>query len=194
MFEALGVPVARWQIANAPDYAHAIPYPIAAKLAGVAHKTEKGAVVLGVKDPSGLQEAARRLNANSLFVQEMHEGLGEAIVGYRRDPMVGPLVLVGAGGVLSELYRDFAVRLAPVSVAEAAAMIAEVRGFAPLRGYRNLPRGDLNALAQAVAAVSSLAAAADIAEAEINPLLVKPKGLVAVDALVVRKGGRWTSD
>jgi acyl-CoA synthetase (NDP forming) len=189
MFEALGVPVARWQIANAPDYAHAIPYPIAAKLAGVAHKTEKGAVVLGVKDPSGLQEAARRLNANSLFVQEMHEGLGEAIVGYRRDPMVGPLVLVGAGGVLSEVYRDFAVRLAPVSAAEAAGMIAEVKGFAPLRGYRSLPRGDLDALAKAVAAFSSLAAAVDVVEAEINPLLVKQEGVVAVDALVVRKEG-----
>jgi hypothetical protein len=103
--------------------------------------------------------------------------------------MVGPLVLVGAGGVLSEVYRDFAVRLAPVSAAEAAGMIAEVKGFAPLRGYRSLPRGDLDALAKAVAAFSSLAAAVDVVEAEINPLLVKQEGVVAVDALVVRKEG-----
>jgi hypothetical protein len=66
-------------------------------------------------------------------------------------------------------------------------MIAEVKGFAPLRGYRNLPRGDLDALARAVSAVSSLASLPHIAEAEINPLLVKAQGVVAVDALVVRE-------
>ena len=193
MFEALGVPVAQWQLAAAPDYSHSVPYPVAVKLAGVAHKTEHGGVVLGVNDEAELHRAVKRLNAKTVLIQKMQEGVGEAIVGYRRDPVVGPLVLVGAGGVLSELYRDFAVRLAPVSVAEAAAMIAEVRGFAPLRGYRNLPRGDLDALAKAVAAVSSLAAAVDVAEAEINPLLVKQEGVVAVDALVVRKEGPWTS-
>jgi succinyl-CoA synthetase beta subunit len=72
-------------------------------------------------------------------------------------------------------------------VEEAAAMIAEVQGFAPLRGYRNLPRGDLAALAQTVSKVSALALACGIAEAEINPLLVKEQGVVAVDALIVRK-------
>jgi acyl-CoA synthetase (NDP forming) len=187
LFAALGVPVAQWQIAAAPDFAHGVPYPVAVKLADVAHKTERGGVVLGVGDEAELHRAVTRLNAGSVLVQKMEEGVVEAIVGYRNDPVVGPLVLVGAGGVLSEVYRDFAVRMAPVSVPEAAEMIAEVKGFAALRGYRNLPRGDLQALAEAVAAVSLLAAAAQVAEAEINPLLVKENGVVAVDALVVRK-------
>jgi acyl-CoA synthetase (NDP forming) len=117
----------------------------------------------------------------------MHKGLGEAIVGYRRDPVAGPMVLVGAGGVLSEVYRDFALRAAPVTVEEAEEMIREVKGFAPLRGYRNLPRGDLGALARAVAAVSFLAHS-EVAEAEMNPILIKEEGVVAVDALVA-----WTS-
>src|SRR5204863_177115 len=81
----------------------------------------------------------------------------------------------GAGGALAEIYRDYALRLAPVSEEEAAAMIAEVKGLATLRGYRGLPPGDVRALAQAVAALSRLALIGDrpVAEAEINPLMVK---------------------
>ena len=188
LFAALGVPVAPCQIAEAPDYAHSVPYPVAVKLAGVAHKTEHGGVALNIRDRAELEATAGRFEGNPLIVQRMESGLGEAIVGYRDDPVVGPLVLVGAGGVLSELYRDVALRLAPVTPEEAAEMIAEVKGFAPLRGYRNLPQGDLKALARVVSAVSSLALARErISEAEINPLLVKAQGVVAVDALVVRK-------
>ncbi|HEX6318251.1 MAG TPA: acetate--CoA ligase family protein [Burkholderiales bacterium] len=187
LFAALGVPVAPWQIAEPPAYAHNVPYPVAVKLAGVAHKTEKAGVVLNVQDRAQLDAAVKAFDSGKVLIQKMETGLAEAIVGYRDDPVVGPLVLVGAGGVLSEIYRDFAVRVAPVSPEEAAAMIAEVKGFAPLRGYRNLPRGDLAALAQAVARVSALALAPGIAEAEINPLLVKSQGVVAVDALVVGK-------
>jgi acyl-CoA synthetase (NDP forming) len=187
LFAALGVPVARSQIAAAPGYAHGIPYPVAVKLVHVEHKTEKKGVVLGVRDRRELEDAVRRFEGKAVLVQQMESGLGEAIVGYRNDPVAGPLVLVGAGGVLSEIYRDFAVRMAPVTPEEAAAMIAEVRGFAPLRGYRNLPRGDLQALAAVVSAVSALALSREIAEAEINPVLVRENGVVAVDALVVRK-------
>jgi len=101
----------------------------------------------------------------------------------------GPIVLVGAGGTLAEIYKDYALRLAPVSEDEAAAMIAEVKGFAMVRGYRGLARGDLRALAQAVAALSRLALVArqPVAEAEINPLIVKREGVVAVDGLVATK-------
>jgi acyl-CoA synthetase (NDP forming) len=187
LFAALGIPVARWQLAHAPDFAHDIPYPVAVKLAGVEHKTEKAGVVLNVRNAQELLDAARRLKTETLIVQQMHHGLGEAIVGYRRDAVVGPVVLVGAGGILAEIYRDVALRVAPVSMEQAAAMIAEVKGFAPLRGYRNLPRGDLAALARAVSAVSFLADA-DVAEAEMNPVLIKEAGVVAVDALVA-----WTS-
>ena len=119
----------------------------------------------------------------------MEPALGEAIVGYRDDPVVGPLVLVGAGGILAELYNDVVLRLAPVDEAGAAEMVAQVRGFAALRGYRGLPQGDLSALARAVAAMSRLALleGRPVREAEANPVIVKPAGAVAVDALVVLK-------
>ena len=111
------------------------------------------------------------------------------ILGFRRDPLVGPTVTVGLGGVLAEIYRDASTRLAPVDEAEARQMIGEVKGLATIRGYRNLPLGDVAALAGAIAAFSALAhsAFADVTEAEINPLLVKQEGegVVAVDGLVV---------
>jgi hypothetical protein len=91
--------------------------------------------------------------------------------------------------VLAEIYKDYALRVAPVSEEEAAAMIAEVKGLAIARGYRGLPPGDLSALAGAVAALSRLAllSGQPVAEAEINPLIVKGEGVVAVDGLVVMK-------
>lgn len=188
-FTALGVPVAEWQIAKPPDYAHDIPYPVAVKLAGVAHKTEKKGIVLGVRNREEFEAAVTGWDGQAVLVQKMESGLGEAIVGYRDDPVVGPLILVGAGGVLSEIYRDFVVRIAPVTAAEAAEMVAQVKGLAPLRGYRNLPPGDTESLARVVSAVSALALmeGRPVAEAEINPLLVREQGVVAVDALVVRK-------
>jgi hypothetical protein len=119
----------------------------------------------------------------------MERGLAEVIVGYKHDPQVGPVVLLGIGGVLAEIYKDIAIRLAPVTSAEAEHMIDEVKGLAVIRGYRGLPRGDRKALAEAIAACSQLAYVPGIAEAEINPLLVKPEGqgVVAVDGLIVKK-------
>ncbi len=103
---------------------------------------------------------------------------------------VAPLVLVGAGGTLAELYKDFVLRMAPVSEAEALEMIGGVKGLAPIRGYRNLPRGDLRALAFAIPRISFLCLleGRPVAEAEINPLIVKADGVVAVDALLALKG------
>jgi acyl-CoA synthetase (NDP forming) len=185
------IPMAQSEVARAPDYSHGVPYPVAVKLhdPAVAHKTEAGGVILGVRDGDAFLRAARSLPGDAVLVQKMESGLAEAIVGYRDDPMVGPLVLVGAGGVLAEIYRDTVLRMAPVSVEEAEEMIGEVKGLAVLRGFRNLPRGDLRALAGAVAAMSRLALVRGrpVAEAECNPVLVKTKGVVAVDSLVVMK-------
>jgi len=103
--------------------------------------------------------------------------------------VVGPLVLVGAGGTLAEIYQDFAVALAPVSEAEAEELIARVKGLAVIRGYRKLPRGDVAALARAVSALSRLALVAGrpVREAEVNPMIVKERGVVAVDTRLVLK-------
>ncbi len=189
VLEALGIPVVEQAIVQAPDYAHALRYPVALKRIGVAHKTEQGGVVLNIRDGAELAQQARRMGDDRLLVQRMEHGLAEAIVGYRDDPVVGPLVLVGAGGTLAELYHDVAVALAPVNEAEALAMIERVKGLAIVRGYRNLPRGDIAALARAVAALSRLGLipGRPVREAEANPVIVKREGVVAVDALVALK-------
>jgi succinyl-CoA synthetase beta subunit len=120
-----------------------------------------------------------------VLVQPMIAGVGEALIGYRVDRDVGPLVMVAAGGVFTEIYRDRSLRLAPVDLDTARDMIAEVRGLKVLAGYRGKPAGDLDALARAVVALSQLALDETVAEAEINPLIVRPagQGVIAVDAL-----------
>ncbi|HTP97168.1 MAG TPA: acetate--CoA ligase family protein, partial [Burkholderiales bacterium] len=199
VFEALGIARAPCALLHGPDDpVEPAAYPVAVKLLSrdVAHKTEIGGVVLGVGSPAELRAAAadvlRRARAarpdahiDGILVQSMQHGLIEAIVGIRRDPHVGPVIALGIGGTLAGIYRDVCVRLAPVSLDEAHDMIAAVRGFAAIRGYRGLPRGDCAALAAAVRALSLLALVEDpqVAEAEINPLIVKRagEGVVAVD-------------
>lgn len=199
---AFEIPRAPSQRLRTPDEPITIPFPVAIKIDSpdIEHKTEVGGVELGLRDAKEAAAAARcvleRVRAarpqariEGVVAATMQQGLGEAILGYRVDPQVGPLVLVGAGGTLAELYRDFALRLAPVTLAEAREMVAEVRGFAPLHGYRNAPRGDLEALARAVVWYSQLAERPEVLEAEINPLIVKAEGVVGVDALVVLREG-----
>ena len=186
---SLGIPVAQHAVVEAPQFEHPIAYPVALKRLDLEHKTEAGGVVLDVQSGMELRAHARRMGQERYLVQRMERGLAEAIVGYRDDPVVGPLLLVGAGGTLAELYRDFALACAPVSEAEALAMIEDVKGLATIRGYRNLPKGDVAALARAVSAFSRLALVEGrlVAEAEINPLIVKREGVVAVDARLVLK-------
>jgi acetate---CoA ligase (ADP-forming) len=188
LVRSLGIPIVEHAIAEAPQYAHSIPYPVALKLCS-AHKTQLGGVALDIADRAAFEAQARKMSEPRLMVQKMERGLAEAIVGYRDDPLVGPLVLLGAGGTLAEIHQDFALRIAPVSEAEAMEMIEEVKGLAVIRGYRKLPRGDLEALARAVAALSKLGLieGRPIAEAEINPLIVKGEGVIAVDALLALK-------
>ena len=201
VFAALGVPVAATAILKSPDEHCDVPFPVVAKILSpdIAHKTDAGGVMLNLADATALKAAARDIlsrigkshpgaRQHGLLVQHMEHGLAEVILGYKRDPQVGPVVVLGVGGVLAEIYHDLAMRLAPVGIDDARRMIDAVRGLAIIRGYRNLPRGDCEALARAVAAFSQLAFIAEIREAEINPLLVKPAGagVVAVDGLIVR--------
>lgn len=175
------------------------PYPVAVKVLhrDILHKTNLGGVVLGVASDTALEEAAARivssvarhrpaLGADRVLVQAMAKPLGEVLVGFRRDPQVGPIVLLAAGGVMTEIYRDRSVRLAPVDGDAAREMIAEVRALRALEGYRGKPRGDMEALASAIVALSRLAERGDVAECEVNPLMVlaEGQGVMAVDAVV----------
>ena len=174
-------------------------YPVAVKIlsADVPHKTEAGAVELDIADGDSLVFAISRIRDNVLafqadaradrvLVQPMINGIAEMLIGYRIDPDVGPIVMLAAGGIQTEIYRDRSLRLAPVELAEAHVMIGEVKATRAFSGFRGRPLGDLDALAQAIVALSTFAGDPMVVEAEINPLIVRGVGggVVAVDALV----------
>jgi acetate---CoA ligase (ADP-forming) len=178
-------------------------FPVVAKVcsAQIPHKTEVGGVVLGIRDANALRQAFATLRRNlaqrapgiecrDVLVQPMRGGMIEALIGYRVDAEAGPLVMLAAGGIWAEVAQDRALRLAPVSVEEAHEMISEVKAFRSLAGLRGRPRGDLDALAQALSALSQLALQPQlrVVEAEVNPLMVLPQGqgVLAVDALVLQ--------
>jgi acyl-CoA synthetase (NDP forming) len=201
IFAGIGIRTAPHAVISKSDDKVELDYPVVAKIlsADIAHKTDAGGVVLDVKDAQALSEAAATIltrvgakhpdaKIEGILVQQMERGaLAEVILGFRRDHEVGPIVVLGVGGILAEVYMDAAIRLAPTTLDEALAMIEEVKGLAVIRGYRGLPKGDCEALAQAVVSMSQLAAVDAIEDAEINPLFVKGEGqgVVAVDGLVI---------
>ena len=201
VFGALGIAHAQTEVIAAPAQQTHIAFPVVAKILSpdIQHKTDAQGVVLNITTPEELAAAVSGMLArirasrpdariDGVLVQRMERGLAEAIVGYKIDPQMGPVVMLGVGGILAEIYQDFALRLAPVDIETARTMIDEVRGLAVIRGYRGLPRGDCEALAQAVAAMSQLALleGRTVSEAEINPLIVRAEGqgVVAVDGLI----------
>jgi len=199
LLSRIGVPFVPSQVIRSAQEPVHLPFPVAAKIlsADIPHKTEAGGVALDIEDASALAAAFDAMLARirlahpearieGVLVQPMQRGLGEVIVGFRRDRDVGPVVMVGVGGILAEVCAGHAVRLAPVSLDSALEMIESVPGLAVVRGYRNRPAGDLVSLARVIHLMSLLALADDgiVREAEINPLIVRSDGVVAVDALV----------
>ncbi len=209
VFDDLGIPTVPRRLLDASPSVVTIArngadlgWPVAAKLvsAELPHKTEAGAVSLNLADATQASHAVAAMLATAraatpparvdgVLLETMVTGLAEAILGYREDPLVGPVVVLGMGGRVAELWRDVSIRLAPVSPEQAREMVREVRGLAIVRGFRGMPLGDVEALVAAVCAIGKLATfeGRPIAEAEINPLIIRGDGVIAVDGLVVLK-------
>lgn len=203
IFKSIGISTAASRTLTAAGDAADLRFPVVAKIlsADVPHKTDAGGVVLNIGNAEELTQAIQTISERvgkkhpqarieGFLVQQMERGaLAEVILGVRQDPEVGPVVVLGVGGILAEIYKDAAIRLAPATLEEAHEMIAEVRGLATIRGYRGLPEGDCDALAEAIVQISQLAGLDTVTDAEINPLFVKAKGegVVAVDGLVLLK-------
>ena len=204
VLDRVGVPHAPYVVAPLAGPVPHLPFdfPVVVKVctADIPHKTEVGGVVLHVRDAAELDKALVTLRSNlaehapgvpceEVLIQPMCRGLAEALIGYRVDPEAGPMVMLAAGGIWAEIAHDRSLRLAPVTIETAREMIAEVRALKSLTGLRGRVRGDLDALACAIARLSRLGDGAhpDVVEAEVNPLLVLPEGegVLAVDALVL---------
>jgi acetyl-CoA synthetase (ADP-forming) len=195
-----GIPVSRDIRAAAPDEAVAaaagLGYPVALKAtgAGLAHKTEVGGVVLNLKTPGEIESESRRLleipGCEALIVSEMVGGARELVCGLTRDPHFGPAVMFGLGGVLTEILKDTAFRIAPLTTGDARSMMSDIRAAKILDAFRGEAAADREALAGILLSIGQIGLEhGEIAEIDINPLKIRPDGQpVAVDALVVLAG------
>ncbi|MGI5459742.1 acetate--CoA ligase family protein [Streptomyces sp. CA-249302] len=177
---------------QAAEAAHRVGHPLALKAMGLAHKTEAGGVALHLADGAALRAAFRRMRVATGAERYAVEAMAtppyahELIVGVRRDPAFGPVALVGIGGVTAELLADTALALAPLTHARARALLLELRHAPLLTGWRGAPPVHLDAAAAALCAVARAAAEhPELAELEVNPLLVHPGGALALDAHAV---------
>jgi acetate---CoA ligase (ADP-forming) len=187
--------------AAAVQAAARIGYPVVLKAvsATLTHKSDAGAVILGIADATALRAGIATIRRNldragfagsldGFLVSEFVQGGLELVIGAQRDPEVGPVVMVGAGGVLLELIHDVAFGPAPLDELEATALIERLRIARLLHGYRGAPAHDIAALARAVVAVAELAAdlGDDLVSIDVNPLLSRPgQNPVALDAVIV---------
>lgn len=200
LFDCYGIRLARAERAPSPNEAGAaaarIGRPVALKAFGpdIVHKTDLGAVELGLSGAAEVTAAARamadrlaaaRITPEGYLVQEMVEGGVEMLVGVAHDPLFGPVVACSAGGTAVELLRDVSVRLAPLTDVDAREMVRALRTFPLLDGFRGAPKADVPALEELLLRVSELVEAhPEIAEMDCNPVMVLPRGALVVDARV----------
>ena len=204
LLQSCGVQTAAAKLATSADAAvaaaEALGYPVVLKIESpdILHKTEAKGVALNLKDAAAVRAAYERLIGNAksykadarisgVLVQAMAEGTTELVIGLQRDPTFGPVVMVGLGGVLIEVFKDVVFRAAPVTEAEAMRMLDELKSKVVLDGVRGAPPVDKKAVARMVSAVSRFGAAAGprLRELDLNPVLAGPQGATAVDWLMV---------
>ncbi len=198
-----GVPVSAERLAvdaaGAVDAARIVGFPVVVKLCGtgIAHKTERGLVRLGLGDDEGVSRAATELLAaaepgddvQGVLVAAMVKGNRELIAGVHRDPQFGPCVMLGIGGIFAEAIADVSFRLVPISEIDAHEMLDDLSTQALLGPFRGEPPVDRDAVARVLVGLSRLAEdRPDIVSVDVNPLIVVDGRPVAVDALVVVDG------
>ncbi|HET9723276.1 MAG TPA: GNAT family N-acetyltransferase [Actinomycetota bacterium] len=200
LLNCYGIPLVRSERATTPEEAGAaadrIARPVALKAFGsqIVHKTDLGAVRLGLWGSSRVTQAAREMGerlaaadieAEGFIVQEMVGGGVEMLVGVAHDPLFGPVVACSAGGTAVELVRDVSVRVTPLTDLDAAEMVRSLKTFPLLDGFRGAPKADVDALEEVILRVGELVEShPEVAEMDCNPVMVLPKGALVVDARV----------
>jgi acetyltransferase len=209
--KASGLPVPEYRFASALDEAlqacAEIGYPVAMKVVSpdILHKSGVGGVILDIRDGAGAEHAFSRLQRACLqrttgdrhaaarhfrgvVIYPMIREAQEVLLGLSRDPQFGPVVAFGLGGVYTEVWHDIALRVAPVDVREAGAMIREIRSFPLLQGARGAPPSDLEGLACVLAEFSQLPFRyPELEEVDLNPVFVFPEGLLVGDVRVISR-------
>jgi acyl-CoA synthetase (NDP forming) len=199
LLAAYGIPVTRERLVakrgQAAKAADAIGYPVVLKVSSptILHKSDLGLVRVGLTSEKAVKAAFDELmdadGAEGVLVSEMVTGGVETVVGVAHDDLFGPTVMFGLGGILVEVLKDVTFRVPPFDRAETLRMVQEVKGFPLLQGARGRPKADVKALVDVILKVQRLALdlSGELAELDINPLVVKEKGAVALDALAVTR-------
>lgn len=197
------LPVIAHRLATSPDEAataaRELGCPVALKVISpdIVHKSDVRGVVLNIATPEDAAAAfsaiharitghASRFTFHGILVAKMAAPGTEVIVGMVRDPQFGPAVMFGLGGIFVELYKDVVFRLPPLTLADARAMLAEVKAAPLLTGYRGQPPRDLDALAACACAVARIGAEhPEIQEIDLNPIIAHERGCVIVDGKIL---------
>lgn len=201
LLSAYGVPVTREKLvqtsADAKKAADALGYPVVLKgcAPDLLHKTEAGLVAVGLGSARDVTDAFKTLTGRAgadfkggYLVQEMIKGSRELMIGMTRDEQFGPSVMFGLGGIFTEVLEDVSFRLAPLTLSDARDMMSEIRAARILDAVRGMARVDRAALARAIVGVGKAAVDnPEIAEIDINPLIINGSKPVAVDGLVILK-------
>ena len=200
---AYGIPVTDFKVAKngaeAVKFADQIGYPVVLKIVSpdVIHKSDVGGVIINVKDAEDVQKAYKQIidsvkrhkpNAKMVGVlaQELAPQSTEVIVGATKDPQFGPTLMFGLGGIFVEILKDVTFRIAPVTEDEAREMITAVKAYPLLKGYRNTPPADIEAIVEILLNTSRLVMDhREIEELDLNPIMAYEKGAKTVDARII---------
>ena len=186
-----GIAVPNGRVAKADDVQDAadkIGYPITLKALGIAHKSEAGAVRVGLADEAAVMAALAAMpqsDVGYLVEATVTDVVAEVLVAVRRDPPIGWLVSIGLGGVTTELWNDVTHLLAPVTADEVRKALGQLRSAPLLNGFRGRPAADVDALVDLVVHLTEAVVDSDMVEVELNPVLVGQRGAIAVDAFMI---------
>jgi acetyl-CoA synthetase (ADP-forming) len=198
-----GIPVNKFKVASnekeAAEYADEIGYPVVLKIVSpeIIHKSDAGGVIVNLKNPSEVTNAYRKIIENAkkynaqakivgVLVQEMAPQSTETIVGAIKDPQFGQTIMFGLGGIFVEVLKDVNFRIAPISTDDAKDMITELKAYPLLKGFRNTPPADIDALVGILCSTSRLVMDnPEIKELDLNPVLAYQKGAITVDARII---------
>ena len=198
------IPVTRETLSRSADEAVSaaadLGFPVVLKACSpeLMHKSERGCIELNLRSERDVREAYGRiirsvdLELEGVLVQEMVPGQRELVVGLNRNPQFGPCVMLGIGGMMTEVFKDTAFRMAPFGMIEAKDMTEELRFKAILGAFRGQKPADMDILCRTLIAVGKIGLELEtVSELDINPTIITPEGrVVAVDALVVLRRNR----